>query len=271
MAILVELSAAGTGDVGAAGGKVDRQALGRRTRGRMKPEERQLWRVLNASAITYLNLEILFNRAPQPLGLVALDGVPLNENGKSGDSVNWQTHLGVPPGARVEFIMKGPALGVTGLLVTRSVDTGPGGENDPNRAIARITASKDAPEPRSKFARPASTDVETSPGKRVCATKTATFCDIQKCGSGDRLRRCMVRMNKPATTETLKRLHRTFRPERTIPQRFVLIGYLFYGTSRVPGFMARAAWYFSSAFARSSAASSPAFVFPQSRNKLPRL
>ncbi len=77
----------------------------------MKPEERQLWRVLNASAITYLNLEVLFNRAPQPLGLVALDGVPLNENGKPGDSVNWQTHLGVPPGARVEFIVKGPPVG----------------------------------------------------------------------------------------------------------------------------------------------------------------
>ena len=51
---------------------------------KMKPEERQLWRVLNASAITYLNLEVLFNRAPQPLGLVALDGVPLNENGTVG-------------------------------------------------------------------------------------------------------------------------------------------------------------------------------------------
>jgi FtsP/CotA-like multicopper oxidase with cupredoxin domain len=119
---------------------------------KMKPGERQLWRVLNASAITYLNLEILFNRAPQPLGLVALDGVPLSENGKSGDPVAWQTHLGVPPGARVEFIMKGPPTGVTGLFVTRSVDTGPGGENDPNRAIARIIASEDAPEPRSKLA-----------------------------------------------------------------------------------------------------------------------
>ena len=36
--------------------------------------------------------------------------------------------------------------------MTRSVDTGPGGENDPNRAIATITASEDAPEPRSKLA-----------------------------------------------------------------------------------------------------------------------
>jgi FtsP/CotA-like multicopper oxidase with cupredoxin domain len=117
----------------------------------MKPGERQLWRVLNASAITYLNLEVLFNRKPQPLGLVALDGVPLNENGTSGDFVSWQTHLGVPPGARVEFIVKGPPAGVTGLLVTRSVDTGPGGENDPNRAIAVIASSEGAPEPRSKL------------------------------------------------------------------------------------------------------------------------
>jgi FtsP/CotA-like multicopper oxidase with cupredoxin domain len=119
----------------------------------MKPGERQLWRVLNASAITYLNLAVLFNRAPQPLGLVALDGVPLNEDPALGDQmVDWQTHLGVPPGARVEFIVQGPPLGETGLLVTRSVDTGPGGENDPNRALATITASADAPEPRARLA-----------------------------------------------------------------------------------------------------------------------
>ena len=118
----------------------------------MKPEERQLWRVLNASAITYLNLAVLFNRAAQPLGLVALDGVPLNRNGAPGDVVLWQNHLGVPPGGRVEFIVKGPPAGATALLVTRTVDTGPGGENDPNRAIATITASADATEPRSILA-----------------------------------------------------------------------------------------------------------------------
>ncbi|MFZ0037813.1 MAG: multicopper oxidase domain-containing protein, partial [Candidatus Acidiferrales bacterium] len=118
----------------------------------MKPDETQLWRVLNASAITYLNLAVLFNRAPQKLGLVALDGVPLNQNGTMGDFIDWQTHLGVPPGARVEFIAKGPPLGVTGLLVTRTVDTGAGGENDPNRAIATIKSSEGAAEPRSKLA-----------------------------------------------------------------------------------------------------------------------
>ncbi len=37
----------------------------------MKPGERQLWRVLNASAITYLNLALLVRSVPQPLGIVA--------------------------------------------------------------------------------------------------------------------------------------------------------------------------------------------------------
>jgi FtsP/CotA-like multicopper oxidase with cupredoxin domain len=118
----------------------------------MRPEEQQLWRVVNASGITYLNLEILLGHTPQPLGLVAMDGVPLNENGLPRDFVDWQTHLGVPPGARVEFIVKGPPEGASGLLVTKTVDTGAGGENDPNRAIATITASKDAPEPPSELA-----------------------------------------------------------------------------------------------------------------------
>jgi FtsP/CotA-like multicopper oxidase with cupredoxin domain len=118
----------------------------------MKPEEQQLWRVLNASGITYLNLEVLFGHTPQKLGLVALDGVPLNQSGMIGDFVDWQTHLAVPPGGRVEFIVKGPPLGTPALLVTRTVDTGAGGENDTNRMIAKIEVSKDAPEPQSTLA-----------------------------------------------------------------------------------------------------------------------
>jgi FtsP/CotA-like multicopper oxidase with cupredoxin domain len=121
----------------------------------MKPGERQLWRVLNASAITYLNLEVLFHRTPQPLGLVAMDGVPIGvpvaQAAQPQEPILWQTHLGIPPGARVEFIVNGPPAGETGLLVTRTVDTGPGGENDPNRMLAQIASSPDAPEPRSRL------------------------------------------------------------------------------------------------------------------------
>src|SRR5580698_11313566 len=130
----------------------------------MKPGEQQLWRVLNASAITYLNLEVLFQNKPQTLGLVAMDGVPMNQNDSLKESMDPQTHLGLPPGARAEFVVTGPADGETGLLVTRTVDTGPGGENDPNRMLAKIVPSANAPDARSKL--------ESSPRPLPAASET---------------------------------------------------------------------------------------------------
>jgi FtsP/CotA-like multicopper oxidase with cupredoxin domain len=115
----------------------------------MKPEERQLWRVVNACAITYLNLQVLFDRTPQMLQMVALDGVPVSQGGSSNQRLALRNHLGIPPGGRVEFIVAAPPAGVSASLVTRSVNTGPGGENDPNRPLATIVTSKDAPEPAS--------------------------------------------------------------------------------------------------------------------------
>ncbi len=117
----------------------------------MRPGERQLWRVLNASSVTYLNLALLFGRAPQQLGIVAIDGVPLNHDGRAEDAILWRDRIGVPPASRVEFIVNGPTAGVSGLLVTRTVDTGQGGENDPNRALATVVASADAVEPASRL------------------------------------------------------------------------------------------------------------------------
>jgi FtsP/CotA-like multicopper oxidase with cupredoxin domain len=118
----------------------------------MRPGERQLWRVLNASAITYLNLAVIFGHAPQKLGIVAIDGVPLNRNGNAANAMLETEHIGVPPGARVEFIVTGPPVGVAALLVTRTVDTGQGGENDPNRALAQLVADRNAAAPRTTLA-----------------------------------------------------------------------------------------------------------------------
>src|SRR5271154_377951 len=64
----------------------------------MKPGERQLWRVLNASAITYLNLQLIFGGQAQAVGIVGIDGIPLSELSLGRDRVIWQNHLGVPPG-----------------------------------------------------------------------------------------------------------------------------------------------------------------------------
>ena len=118
---------------------------------RMQPAQQQLWRVLNASAITYLNLAVLYRRAAQQLGIVALDGVPMHHADGTTDAVQWVDHIGLPPGARAEFIITPPPPDVQGLLVTRSVDTGQGGENDPNRALATISAAMETPAPNSRL------------------------------------------------------------------------------------------------------------------------
>jgi FtsP/CotA-like multicopper oxidase with cupredoxin domain len=118
----------------------------------MKPSERQFWRVVNASSITYLNLQLLVSGKPQMFGIVAVDGAPINVTG--GTYVVWQNHLGVPPGGRIEFIVQGPPVGADASLITRSVNTGPIGENDPTRPIAKIVAKVDAAEPRSVLSAP---------------------------------------------------------------------------------------------------------------------
>jgi FtsP/CotA-like multicopper oxidase with cupredoxin domain len=117
----------------------------------MKAGKRQLWRVLNASAITYLDLQVLANGKPQMVGVVALDGIPLDQNGSAPPRTLWQSHVALPPAGRVEFIVKAPASGTPASLVTRSVDTGPAGENAPTRPLATILAAPDAAEPRSKL------------------------------------------------------------------------------------------------------------------------
>ena len=118
----------------------------------VKPAERQLWRILNASALTYVDLQLVAGNAPQSFGVVSLDGVPINENGMTADRVLWTDHVFLPPASRVEFIFKGLAKGTQASLITRSVDTGPAGENDPVRPLANVIASDTAAEPQAKLA-----------------------------------------------------------------------------------------------------------------------
>ena len=117
----------------------------------VKPGEKQFWRVLNASAITYLDLQLLINNMPQLVGVVALDGNPINENGRAGNRIIWQSHVLLPPAGRVEFIVKAMSAGQQASFVTRTVDTGPAGENDPTRPLATVVVSPDAPEPRTRL------------------------------------------------------------------------------------------------------------------------
>ncbi len=99
---------------------------------KMKPGERQFWRVLNASADTYLNLSLEFGAKRQSLGLVALDGVPLHfgEPG-SGRYAVEPSNIFLPPASRAEFVITGPPQGVVARLVTSFVYRGASDDDHP--------------------------------------------------------------------------------------------------------------------------------------------
>lgn len=130
-----------------------------------QPATRELWRVVNASADTYLDLFVLFGGKFQKLGLVALDGAPIAYGSKS-ERVVWSNDISIPPGGRAEFIFVSPSEGEKAQLLTAGVDTAPvGGEDNPAvvaaaggtvpddddytppRPLAQIVASKDVVEP----------------------------------------------------------------------------------------------------------------------------
>src|ERR1700722_5164028 len=99
---------------------------------KMKPLERQFWRLVNASSDTYLELSLLYDGKRQNVDLVALDGVPLHY-GEPGarDYAPQHSDIFLPPGSRAEFIVTGPPTGVSGVLQTSRVYRGAGDDNGP--------------------------------------------------------------------------------------------------------------------------------------------
>jgi FtsP/CotA-like multicopper oxidase with cupredoxin domain len=107
---------------------------------RVAPQQRERWRILNASSLTYLDLQLLFGDRIQAVGVIGVDGVPLNFERPGQDALRWQSHAQLPPGSRIDIVVRTPAVGERASLVTRRVDTGPLGENDPTRPLARVIA-----------------------------------------------------------------------------------------------------------------------------------
>lgn len=105
---------------------------------RMKSGERQFWRVLNASADTYLDLSVEFGGTRQSLGIVALDGVPFRYGEPGSESyASEQSDVFLPPGGRAEFVVTGPPPGVSGRLITSFVSRG--ATDDDGRTLPRNT------------------------------------------------------------------------------------------------------------------------------------
>ena len=102
--------------------------------------EQEFWRVLNTSADTMLNIEVVDNGVAQPLQIVSVDGVPLTDSNGNATTSTVTSYV-LSPASRVEFIVTTPAAGdTTAQLVTQTWDNGPTGDPDPGRPIANIVA-----------------------------------------------------------------------------------------------------------------------------------
>ncbi|AGY56954.1 multicopper oxidase family protein [Gloeobacter kilaueensis] len=110
----------------------------------LKANQRQFWRVLNAAADTYFDLQLRYDGEPQPLEVVAVDGVPTRKDdlGRAYPVTLRATHVLLPPAGRAEFIVRGPTSPVReAKLLTLAYDSGPDGDCDPERDLARIVVA----------------------------------------------------------------------------------------------------------------------------------
>ena len=94
----------------------------------LAPGERQFWRVVNASADRYLDLQL----EGQTFEIVAMDGMPIVRH-DTNHRTRIANHVLLPPAGRLEAIVTGPTAEAHEHLISRCVDTGP--EGDPNPAM----------------------------------------------------------------------------------------------------------------------------------------
>jgi len=97
------------------------------------PKERQFWRIVNASADRYLDVQL----DGESFEVVALDGMPLGYRDPK-HPIQATNHLLVAPAGRLEAIVTGPLPGAHRTLRTLCVNTGPAGDPNPEMVLADL-------------------------------------------------------------------------------------------------------------------------------------
>jgi suppressor of ftsI len=152
-----------------------------RPRIEIAPKERQFWRIVNASADRYLDLQL----DGQTFEVVALDGMPLACH-EPDHPTRATNHVLLAPAGRLEAIVTGPPSGTHIALRTLCVDTGPDGDPNPEMVLADVVppgsdqpSSNSAPkqvhalDDRPPLYKP----VDVDPMKKTAADFTVTFTE----------------------------------------------------------------------------------------------
>lgn len=132
---------------------------------KMKPNEKQFWRVANATIQDFMPLQVWFKGKPQRLQVIALDGYPLAKS-------RFEDTILVPPAGRAEFIVQAPPDNSDdAIFIALGYSTGPTGNPDLEQQLASIEVSTDADETQAK--QETLQTAETAPGLSVHSIKFA--------------------------------------------------------------------------------------------------
>ena len=112
------------------------------------PNERQFWRMVNASSDRYLDLKV----DGQPFEIIALDGMPLAYHEPKRPTF-MADHFLISPGGRLEAIVTGPPTRTHARFRTLCVNTGPVGDPNPGMVLADVVSSSDNLDPPAKQTR----------------------------------------------------------------------------------------------------------------------
>ena len=130
----------------------------------MQAGDREFFRVSNSSSDTILDLQYVFDGRPQSMQVVEIDGVTVNsQDGTQPGHPIPVKHFVLAPAARVEFIVSAPPRTVKlAQLITLAINTGPLGDNDPQRPLATIQLIDDPPVSGADGALPEFKSVDTA-------------------------------------------------------------------------------------------------------------
>jgi suppressor of ftsI len=139
------------------------------------PGERQFWRIANASADRYVELEL----EGQSFEIVAMDGEPIARHDPD-HRTRVSGRVLLPPAGRLEAIVTGPAGGTGRRLITHCVDTGPDGDPNPAMVLADIvprTGAGSAPKISETAVKPARDTVDLAAEQKAAPRFTVTFTE----------------------------------------------------------------------------------------------
>jgi FtsP/CotA-like multicopper oxidase with cupredoxin domain len=139
------------------------------------PGQRQFWRVVNATADRYLDLQL----ESQQFEIVAMDGMPIAQHDPRHPT-RMADHVLLPPAGRLEAIVTGPSAGAPQRLISRCVDTGPDGDPNPSMILADIAprpATDATPKLSKSSVRPDVRELDLAAEEKAPPRFTVTFTE----------------------------------------------------------------------------------------------